>query len=529
MPTPALLKSRIAGADCAPNDGERFIDINPATGAVICEVAAADAVLLDGAVEAAALAQKAWIALPASERGRVLNRVAALLRERKRELALLEVLDTGKPIQEAPEADIGSAADCFEFFAGLTQVVQGEYMPLGESAFAYTRREPLGVCAGIGAWNYPIQIASWKTAPALAAGNAMVFKPSELTPVTAVELAKIVEEAGAPPGLLNVVLGKGELGAAMAAHPGIAKVSLTGSVPTGKRVMATAAETLKHVTMELGGKSALIVFADADLDDAVSAAILGNFYTQGEICSNGTRFFVEEPIRPTFLEKLVARTERIRIGDPLDPSTQMGPLISAEHIEKVLSYVAKGEAEGAKLLTGGRRLKGALAKGNFVSPAVFDACRDDMTIVREEVFGPLLSVLSFEGEAEVIDRANDTPFGLAAGVMTQNLSRAHRVAAALEAGVVWINSYNLTAIAMPFGGSKQSGIGRENGLAALDFLYGAEERLREPRAGGGAILRRLPETFRSRQARRDLLTSQRCTSAPSRPPISRRREDSRWN
>jgi betaine-aldehyde dehydrogenase len=221
--------------------------------------------------------------------------------------------------------------------------------------------------------------------------------------------------------------------------------------------------------MELGGKSALIVFADAELDDAVSAAILGNFYTQGEICSNGTRVFVEEAIRPAFLEKLVARTERIRVGDPLDPSTQMGPLISAEHMGKVLSYVAKGEAEGAKLLTGGRRLGGALAQGNFVSPAIFDVCRDDMTIVREEVFGPLLSVLSFESEAEAVARANTTQFGLAAGIMTQNLSRAHRLAAALEAGVVWINSYNLTPVAMPFGGSKQSGIGRENGLAALDF------------------------------------------------------------
>jgi betaine-aldehyde dehydrogenase len=222
--------------------------------------------------------------------------------------------------------------------------------------------------------------------------------------------------------------------------------------------------------MELGGKSALIIFADANLDDAVSAAILGNFYTQGEICSNGTRVFVQEPVRTAFVEKLVARTEKIRIGDPLDSATQMGPLISAEHMEKVLAYVARGETEGAKLMTGGRRLMhGELKRGNFVSPAVFDACRDDMTIVREEVFGPLLSVLSFKDEAEVVARANDTPYGLAAGVMTQSLPRAHRIAAALEAGVVWINSYNLTPVAMPFGGSKQSGLGRENGLAALDF------------------------------------------------------------
>lgn len=470
MPSAKILASRIAGNDRAPPDGPRFENINPATGEAICTVAAADPALVDEAAAAAKSAQRQWIGLPAAERGRVLTRVAAILRERKQELARLEVLDTGKPIQEAPEADIGSAADCFEFFAGLTQILHGEHMPFGDTAFAYTRREPLGICAGIGAWNYPIQIASWKTAPALAAGNAMVFKPSELTPVTAIELAKIVEEAGAPPGLFNVVLGKGEIGAALATHPGIAKISLTGSVPTGKRVMAAAAGTLKHVTMELGGKSALIVFADADLDDAISSAILGNFYTQGEVCSNATRVFVEEPVRAAFLEKLVARTRKIRIGDPLDPKTQMGPLISAEHLEKVLSYVQRGKAEGAKLLTGGNRITdGALARGFFLAPAIFDACLDDMAIVREEVFGPLMSVLSFRDEAEVLARANDTPFGLAAGVMTRDLSRAHRMAAALEAGVVWINSYNLTPVAMPFGGSKQSGLGRENGLAALDF------------------------------------------------------------
>jgi betaine-aldehyde dehydrogenase len=470
MPKTPVLTSRIAGEDVAPAQSERFADVNPATGETLCEVASADAAAVDRAVAAAAAAQRAWIAQAPAERARVLARVAALLRERKMALARLEVLDTGKPIQEAPEADIGSAADCFEFFSGLAQIVHGEHMPLGESAFAYTRREPLGVCAGIGAWNYPIQIASWKAAPALAAGNSMVFKPSELTPVTAVELAKIVEEAGAPKGLFSVVLGRGEVGAALVGHAGVAKISLTGSVPTGKRVMAAAAGTLKHVTMELGGKSALIVFADADLNDAVSAALLGNFFTQGEICSNGTRVFVEEPIRAAFLEKLVRRTEAIAIGDPLDPKTQMGPLISADHLEKVLAYVARGEAEGARLFTGGRRLAdGALARGYFVSPAIFDGCRDDMAIVREEVFGPLMSVLSFADEDEVVARANATPFGLAAGLMTRDLARAHRVAAALQAGVVWVNAYNTTPVAMPFGGSKQSGGGPENGRAARDI------------------------------------------------------------
>ncbi|WP_407637761.1 betaine-aldehyde dehydrogenase [Afifella pfennigii] len=443
---------------------------NPATGEALAHFAAADAAAVDRAVAAAAAAQRHWLAMAPAARGRVLYRVAALLRQRVDDLARLEVFDTGKPIQEAPEADIGSAADCFEFFAGLTQVVHGEHMPLTDEAFAYTRREPFGVCAGIGAWNYPLQIASWKTAPALAAGNAMVFKPSELTPLTALKLAEIVEEAGAPAGLFNVVLGAGETGAALTRHPGIAKVSVTGSVPTGRRVMAAAAETLKHVTMELGGKSALVVFADADMDDSVSAAMLANFYTQGEICSNGTRVFVHESIAEEFLARLVERTENILVGDPLDAATQMGPLISAAHLEKVLGFVARAERAGARLLTGGRRLTGdGLGNGHFMRPAIFAACHDGMEIVREEIFGPVMSVLTFAEEEEAVRRANASQYGLAAGLMTRDLARAHRVAAALEAGTVWVNAYNLTPIAMPFGGVKQSGIGRENGLAALDF------------------------------------------------------------
>ena len=439
---------------------------------MICEVAAADAALVDEAVAAAKAAQRAWIALPAAERGRVLNRVAAILRERKQELARLEVLDTGKPIQEAPEADIGSAADCFEFFAGLTQIVHGEHMPFGDNAFAYTRREPLGVCAGIGAWNYPIQIASWKTAPALAAGNAMIFKPSELTPVTAVELAKIVEEAGAPPGLFNVVLGKGEVGAALA-DPSRHRKDLAdrlgadGKARHGRR--GRHAEARHHGARRQVGADRLRRRRSRRrrLRRASSAISI----TQGEICSNGTRVFVEEPVR----DGVPREARRAHARNPGRRSARSGDADGPADLRRA-------SGEGARLcrarrgggrkapLTGGRRLtEGALARGNFMSPAIFDACRDDMTIVREEVFGPLLSVLSFDDEAEVVARANDTPFGLAAGVMTRDLSRAHRVAAALEAGIVWINSYNLTPVAMPFGGSKQSGLGRENGLAALDF------------------------------------------------------------
>lgn len=450
--------------------GEPFPTLNPATVETLAEVRPLSASQVDLAVAAAREAQATWIATAPAERGRVLIRVAQLMRARRMELARLDVLDAGKPIQEVPEADIDSAADCFEFFGGLVQAIHGEHIDLGPEAFAYTRREPLGVVAGIGAWNYPFQIASWKTAPALAAGNAMIFKPSELTPISAVELAGLVEEAGAPPGLLNVVLGGREVGAALAGHPGIAKISLTGSVPTGTAVMAAAAPTLKHVTLELGGKSPLIVFDDADIDVAVSAAMLGNFYTQGEICSNATRVFVQRNLHNAFLDAAVRRTEAIRVGDPMDPQTQMGPLISEAHLDKVLGYVSAGREEGARLLTGGARLdEGAFARGWFMRPAIFADCADAMRIVREEIFGPVMSVLVFDSEEEAVDRANDTPYGLAAGIMTRDLARAHRVAARVQAGTVWINSYNLTPVAMPFGGTKMSGIGRENGLAALDF------------------------------------------------------------
>jgi betaine-aldehyde dehydrogenase len=352
--------------------------------------------------------------------------------------------------------------------SSILPTLHGDHYDLG-TAFAYTRREPLGVCAGIGAWNYPLQIACWKSGPALACGNAMVFKPAHLTPTTAVKLAEIYTEAGVPDGVFNVVQGLGSAGAALSTHPGVAKVSLTGSVATGKRVMAAAAETLKKVTMELGGKSPLVVFADADLDNAVSAAILGNFYTQGEICSNCSRVFVEEPLLAPFLTKLKERVARMRIGDPLDPGTQVGALISQEHMNKVLTYIESGKREGAKLMIGGNRVtEGRLGKGCFVEPTVFAGCSDDMTIVKEEIFGPVMSVLTFKDEDEVVERANATEFGLSAGVFTRDIQRAHRVIARLEAGTCWINNYNITPIEMPFGGNKQSGIGRENSLAAIE-------------------------------------------------------------
>lgn len=456
----------------AAGEGEVFVSLNPATGAELARGGAASRAQLDAAVSAARAAYPAWAARPAVERGRVLQNAARLLRERLPLLAELETLDTGKPIAESRAVDITSAADCLEFFGGLAAGLSGRHVQLGAS-FAYTRREPVGVCGAIGAWNYPLQIAAWKAAPALAAGNAMVFKPSELTPLSAAELARIFSEAGLPAGLFQVVQGKGEVGAAIASHPGIAKISLTGSVPTGKRVMQAAAGTLKSVTLELGGKSPLILFGDAPLDQAVSAALLANFFTQGEVCSNGTRVFVHESLHDAFLERLVERTRAIRLGDPLDPATQMGSLISREHREKVLAFVETGKREGARLLCGGEppRWSGAQAAlngGAFLSPAVFAGCEDGMTIAREEIFGPVMSVFRFRDEEEVVARANTTELGLAAGVFTRDLARAHRVIARLDAGTCWINTYNVTPVEIPFGGVKASGLGRENGLEALE-------------------------------------------------------------
>ncbi len=455
----------IDGGYVDAGSGETFQTINPATGEPLATVQHADADDVDAAVRSAKDGFAVWSAMTGAERGRILMRAATILRDRNEELAHLEVLDTGKPIAEAEVVDVISGAECIEYFAGAAPSIHGEHYDLGAN-YAYTRREPLGVTAGIGAWNYPIQIACWKSAPALACGNAMVFKPAELTPLTAAKLAEVYTEAGVPAGVFNVVQGDARTGQAMTAHPGIAKVSLTGEVGTGKRVMAAAASTLKHVTLELGGKSPLIVFDDADIDDAVSAALLANFYTQGEVCSNGTRVYVHSSIHDDFVGRLRSRTEKMRIGDPLDPETHVGALISEDHMEKVLSYIELAKESGAQLLTGGYRVEGL--PGYFVAPAVFDGCTDDMRFVREEIFGPVMAVLEFESEDEVVARANDTVYGLAAGVFTKDLARAHRVVTRLEAGTIWVNTYNITPIEVPFGGYKQSGIGRENSLAAID-------------------------------------------------------------
>ncbi|MEH6550176.1 MAG: betaine-aldehyde dehydrogenase [Pseudomonadales bacterium] len=466
--TLAEQKLYIGGRYVEATSGETFATVNPATNETICQVQKASLKDLDTAVDSARKGFKVWSRMSGTERSRILLKAATLLRERNRALAELEVLDTGKPIQEADCVDVSSGADCIEYFAHVAPTITGHHMQL-ENAFGYTRREPLGVCAGIGAWNYPIQIACWKAAMSLACGNAMIFKPASLTPLTALKLAEIFTEAGVPDGVFNVVFGDSEIGRGMSLHPGIDKVSLTGSTATGKKVMADAASTLKHVTMELGGKSPLIIFADADMDNAVSAAMMANFYTQGEICTNGTRVFVAESIHDDFVERVLARVSRMKIGDPMDPETQVGSLVSKDHMSSVLEYIDKGKQAGARLLCGGKRPDDPkLSKGCYVEPTVFTDCTDDMVIVKEEIFGPVMSILTFSEEEEVIRRANASDYGLAAGVFTQNLARGHRVIAELEAGTCWINNYNITPIEMPIGGYKQSGLGRENGPTAIE-------------------------------------------------------------
>ncbi len=458
----------IDGQEIRATSGETFETLNPATGEVICQIDMANEADVDKAVASAQAGFKVWSQMAGAERGRILGEAARILRSRNETIAALEVKDTGKPIAEALSVDILSGADAIDYFAGLADKIHGSHFDLPPSAFAYTRREPLGVCAGIGAWNYPIQIGCWKSAPALACGNSMIFKPSEMTPLTAMELARAYMDAGVPPGVFNIVQGDGRVGQALSRHEGIAKVSLTGEVGTGKKVMADAAGTLKQVTMELGGKSPLIIFADADLDNAVSAALLANFYTQGEVCSNGTRVFVEASVKDAFLEKLLPRVKAMKVGDPSSPQTDVGALISAAHLEKVLGYIDAGKAAGAKLLIGGKKPSDKnLQKGNFITPAVFDACQDDMSIVKEEIFGPVMCVLDFKEEDEVIRRANDTRYGLAAGIFTTNLQKAHRVVAQIQAGTCWINNYNLAPMEIPFGGMKESGIGRENSFTTL--------------------------------------------------------------
>ncbi len=458
----------INGTYLESNSGETFESINPANGKVIALVDQASKDDVEIAIKSAEKGFALWSKMSAVERGRILLKAVSILRDRNDELAALEVADCGKPLQEANCVDIHSGADVIEYYAGLAPALQGTQQDLDSNTFYMSKREPLGVCAGIGAWNYPIQIACWKSAACLAAGNSMIFKPSEETPLSALKLAEIYTEAGMPPGVFNVVQGDYRVGQYLTRHPRIAKISFTGESGTGKKIMSDASGTLKEVTLELGGKSPLIIFDDADIDNAVSGALLANFYTQGEVCTNGTRVFVQSSIYDHFLEKVCERSKKIKIGDPMNLETQMGALISSKHLNKVLSYIDKAKNSDARLILGGNRHKSKETEnGFFVEPTIFADCDDSSHHVTDEIFGPVMSILRFDEESEVIRRANNTKYGLAAGVFTQNINRAHRVINQLQAGICWINSWGDSPAEMPVGGYKESGIGRENGPETL--------------------------------------------------------------
>lgn len=464
------------GGKQQPSDSaDTFQTIDPSTARPICTIHTSSAASIDGAVKSAQSAFPSWSTTPPTERARILQRAVALLREKNDELAKVETLDTGKPYSETSTVDIVTGADALEYFANLvfSGGLNGESFRLRPSAWVYTTKEPLGVCAGIGAWNYPIQIALWKSAPCLAAGNCMVYKPSESTPLHAQYLASIYKEAGLPDGVFNVIYGAGEAGARLTSHPAIAKVSFTGQVSTGKKVAGSAAGGMKYVTMELGGKSPLIVLPDADIDQAVDGAMLANFFSTGQVCTNGTRVFVPKSLKQEFERTVLEKIQFVRAGDLFDMGTNFGPLSGKAHQEKVLNYIKHGiENDKAKLLCGGlgqpKGLPGPVKEGFWVEPTVFTDCTDEMTIVKEEIFGPVMSILTYDTVDEAVQRANATELGLAAGVFGKDINECHRVISQLEAGITWVNTWGESPAEMSVGGWKQSGMGVENGRRGLE-------------------------------------------------------------
>jgi len=461
----------IGGKRVEPQDSSlgTYSNISPRTGTELCKVGVSGQADVETAVTTARSAFVSWSQLSGMERGRMLVKAAQILRDNLEDIAILDVKDNGKPIWEA-RADMETVISSLEYYGGLAPAIVGYQAKLPGGSWGFASREPLGVVGGVGAWNYPLQTCTWKVAPALACGNTFIYKPSPLAPLAAVVLGEMLQEAGVPDGVYNVVQGEGQTGAILSSHSDIDKLSFTGSVPTGTKIMEAGAKGIKNVTLELGGKSPLIIFDDANLKNAVKGALMANFLTQGEVCSNGTRVFIQRGIFDKFVAEFVKQASNMKAGDPFNEDTTIGGTISEDHAKKVLGYIDLAKKEGAKIECGGERvvLKGECAGGWYLSPAVVTQCQDDMRFVQEEIFGSVAACLVFDTEEEVIKRANKTTFGLAAGVFTQDLTRGHRVINALEAGTTWINTFNLAPAELPFGGYKMSGIGRENGLAAIE-------------------------------------------------------------
>lgn len=451
---------------------KKFDTINPATGGVLTQIAEGSSGDVDRAVEAARRALEdrngAWRKMSASERGRLIWKVADLLEKNIDEFAELETLDNGKPIFESRYVDMPMVIDVLRYYAGLATKIHGETVNTLETAFTYTLRDPVGVVGLIVPWNFPLLLASWKIGPALACGNTIVWKPASQTSLTTLRFGKLAIEAGVPAGVINIVTGPGAVGKAMVQHPGIDKIAFTGSTAVGQEIMRSAADTVKRITLELGGKSPNIVFADSDIDSAVKGAITGIFYGKGEVCNAGSRLFLEGKVKDEFTEKLAARAAKMRPGDPLDPKTRLGAIVSQEQMQTVLGYIEAGKKDGARLVAGGNRVTVDGGKGFFIEPTIFGDVKNDMKIAREEIFGPVLSVLTFDDVDEVVEQANNNPYGLAAAVWTRDVKKAHSVSRRLKAGTVWINTYGLMDAALPFGGYKSSGFGRELGMHAIE-------------------------------------------------------------